>query len=266
MKKTLLTIALALAFVGGALHYRPSEGLRPAGFGTQVGEAQASFTATTLAAAITTPISNPGSSIPATTLTLASGAGVTTSTLLYVDRELMQVTSIANSPRFSVVRGVYGSIMAAHASGAPVRIGLPNYFGNADKSGACTATAEVALPYINVSTGTEFQCSSSVWVRYPFYLSCGTVVGCVPSQKNNTVKTVFGTVALTSASPSTATVTGIAPAFTSSSTYLCAATPVGNTATIAGTGVAVVNVSGSSFTLTGPDTVTTVINYVCIGT
>lgn len=228
--------------------------------------AQNSFTSTTLSAAVTTPVSNPGTSIPAASVTLASGTGVTTSTLLYVDRELMQVTSIANSPRFAVVRGVYGSIVAAHASGAPVRIGLPQWFGNADKSGTCTASSEVINPYINVSTGSEFKCTNSIWVRSPFWLACGTVAACVPAQTTNTTKIVTGSAALASGTPSAVTITGMVPNFTSSSSFVCFATPVGNTATIADKSAAVTNVSGSSITITGPDSVTTVVNYVCIGT
>src|SRR5882672_5587849 len=95
--------------------------------------AQQAFTATTLNGAITTPISNPGSSIPTQTVVLTSGTGVTTSTLLYVDRELMQVTSIANSPRFTVIRGVFGTIISSHATLAPVKIGPPQFFGSSDK-------------------------------------------------------------------------------------------------------------------------------------
>jgi len=254
MKKTLsATILALLSVLGFAL------------FPTPTG-AQASFTTTTLAAAITTPITNPGSSIPAQSILLASGTGVTTTTLIYVDRELMQVTNISASPRFAVIRGYNGTLISSHANGAPVKIGLPQYFGNVDKSGSCTATAERALPFINISTGAEFACTNSIWVRSPFFDYCGTVAACAGTNTSGTVKVAFGSVALASASPSIATVTGINPAFTSSSTYVCTATPVGADATIAGNGIAVTNVSGTSFTLTGPNTVTTVVNYTCIGT
>ncbi len=94
--------------------------------------------------------------------------------------------------------------------------------------------------------------------------SCGTTTTCA-NTANGSNHIVFGSVALSSASPSTATVTAISPAFTSSSTYFCTATPVGATAAIAAGGIAVTYVSGSSFTLTGPNTVTTVVGYQCIG-
>lgn len=228
--------------------------------------AQNAFTSTTLNGAITTPVSNPGSSIPTTQVTLTSGTGVTTSTYLYVDRELMQVTSIANSPRFTVIRGVQGTIISSHATLATVRIGLPQWFGSAPKAGSCTASSEIINPYININTGDVFTCTNSLWVRGPFFNACGTVVGCVTSNISTLVKVVIGNVALTSASPSTATVTGISPAFTSSTSYQCTVTPVGTTAAIAATGAAVNNTDGTSFVITGPNSVTTVMNYTCIGT
>lgn len=227
--------------------------------------AQNAFTSTTLNGAITTPITNPGTSIPIQTVTLTSGTGVTTSTLLYVDRELMRVTSIANSPRFTVVRGVNGSIMSSHATLAVVRIGQPQWFGSSDKAGSCTASAELINPYININTGNEFACTSSTWVKGPYFASCGTVAACATAPSSPAVKVIYGTVALSSASPSAATVTGISPAFTSSSSYVCAVAPVGADATIAGAGVAVSNVSSTSFTVTGQNSVSTVINYVCAG-
>lgn len=252
MKRTLLTLAAALLAL--SVGYAPAV------------DAQASFTATTLANAITTPIASPGQSIPTNTVTLTSGTGVTTQSVLYVDRELMRVTDISRSPTFTVTRAISGTIISAHAALAPVKVGLPQWFGSADKAGACTATAEVALPYINVNNGKQFACTNSTWVVSPFFTTCGTVAACSPVNASGTVKIVSGSVALATGSPSAATVTAISPAFTSSTSYVCAVAPVGADATIAGAGVAVSNVSGTSFTLTGQNTVTTVINYVCVGT
>lgn len=64
-----------------------------------------------------------------------------------------------------------------------------------------------------------------------------------------------GSVALTSASPSTATVT--VPAGVT-----CACWPIGTTAAIAAAGCAA-NVSSTTLTLTGPNTVTTTMRYMC---
>lgn len=67
--------------------------------------------------------------------------------------------------------------------------------------------------------------------------------------------TSFGTVALTSAAPSTATVTV-------RSGSRCACFPQGVTAAIAAAGCAT-SLSGTTLTLTGPNTVTTTMVYIC---
>ena len=94
---------------------------------------------------------------------------------------------------------------------------------------------------------------------------CGTAAACSPTTLGATPNILIGSVALSSGTPSTVTVTALSPAYTSTATYHCATTPVGNTAAIAAGGVAITYVSGSSFTLTGPNSVSTVIDYVCIG-
>jgi hypothetical protein len=90
--------------------------------------------------------------------------------------------------------------------------------------------------------------------------SCGTTSTCSHSGVTG-VKIVIGSVPLVSGTPSTVTVTGISPAFTSASSYSCTAT----NATTAADGVKVVNASASSITITGPNTVTDTVNYQCIG-
>jgi hypothetical protein len=91
--------------------------------------------------------------------------------------------------------------------------------------------------------------------------NCGTTTTCA-----NTAATsphvVIGSVALASASPSTATITAISPAFTSTSTYSCTVTEVTDpTKNLLG----VTYVSGSSFTITGPNTITDTVRYICVG-
>src|SRR5438445_8816894 len=92
-------------------------------------------------------------------------------------------------------------------------------------------------------------------------VTCGTTATCVPAAVlGGTV--VMGSVALTSGTPSTATVTGISPAFTGTTSYVC----VGTDATDATKNlIKIVNVSATSFTITGPATVTDTVNYVCVG-
>ncbi len=90
---------------------------------------------------------------------------------------------------------------------------------------------------------------------------CGTTTTCSHTAETSS-QIVYGSAPLVSGTPSTYTVTGISPAFTSSSSYVC---------TIAGTTGAttslysVANVSGSSFTVTGPATDTNTVNFICVG-
>lgn len=91
--------------------------------------------------------------------------------------------------------------------------------------------------------------------------NCGTTTIC-GNTATALMRVVFGSVALSSGTPSTATVTGFSPAFTSTSTFFCMAT----NATTAADSVKIVNASSSSITITGPNTVTDTINYVCVGT
>lgn len=97
--------------------------------------------------------------------------------------------------------------------------------------------------------------------KLPTVQACGTTSSCAATSQSN-AQIVYGSAALVSGAPSTVTITGISPAFTSSSSYICTvAAQSGATAAL----LSVANVSGSSFTITGPATSTTVINYHCIG-
>ena len=101
---------------------------------------------------------------------------------------------------------------------------------------------EVGVPAAAGALKAEFECavtaSDQVKIRFS------------PQSKQ------VGTATLVSASPSTVDVTGI-----TASSY-CTATPVGTTAAIAAGGVAA-SLSSTTLTLTGPNTVTTVLNYSC---
>lgn len=93
-------------------------------------------------------------------------------------------------------------------------------------------------------------------------INCGTVVACADATQHSPI-VAYGSVPLTSASPSTASVTTLT--FSSSTSYRCTATPEGTTAAIAAGGVAINRTSGTTMTLTGPNTVTTIIDFVCWG-
>lgn len=93
---------------------------------------------------------------------------------------------------------------------------------------------------------------------------CGTSAGaCSQTAVSTTLKMVFGTATSTSASPSTVAITGM-PAFTSSATYKCNASNA-TTATNDFTVLTAGYVSTTAVTFTGPNTLTDVIRWYCIG-
>jgi hypothetical protein len=247
IKQILLTMVVALGMTG-------------------LGHSQATTTATTLSAAVT--------SSSVTTITVTSATGFTAGTTsAFVGRELMEVISVSGTT-IGVRRGSAG-IASTHANAAPIWVGprgTASPFVNSARAGSCTAANQSHLPKIDVNTGLRYGCQGGSWALAggPVTVSaiagqfCGTTSTCAATPA--TVRVVTGSAALVSASPSAVTITGISPAFTSTSTFMCTASPVGTTAAIASTGVAVDLVSGSSITITGPNTVTTVVTYICVGT
>lgn len=136
--------------------------------------AQTALTTTTLSSAVSTPTQS--------TVTLASGTGVTVqgaqnaiNTVLYIDRELMRVISLVSGTTYTVQRGVSGTRPFVHASGARVYLGAPsgNFFRGLPSSsmmwGSCYAPNEISLPKIYVDTGDIFDCkngtSGAQWIR-----------------------------------------------------------------------------------------------------
>ncbi len=94
--------------------------------------------------------------------------------------------------------------------------------------------------------------------------TCGTTTTCSHTATGPALKIVYGRVALSSASPSIAAITGISPAFTNNGTYHCVTDD--RTDITHPTGVLAAGyVSGSAFTITGPNTVTDTVDYVCTG-
>lgn len=139
----------------------------------------------------------------------------------------------------------------------------PTKIVSVDPSGNTTAVAStIAVSDTTAHTHT-IPNATGTFSQSAIY-TCGTSAACSPSLTTGQWE-FWGTVALSSASPSVAHVTALSPAYTSTTSYVCTATPVGTSATIAAAGVAFSAVSGSAFDVTGPNTVTTVINYHCIG-
>ena len=87
------------------------------------------------------------------TLKLASGSGVTPGLCLWIDRELMSVTSLPDSNgNVRVRRGVGGTAPSEHSSTALVTIGRPDQFYTVDPFGSPGSVIAVS-PYINTLNG-----------------------------------------------------------------------------------------------------------------
>ncbi len=93
---------------------------------------------------------------------------------------------------------------------------------------------------------------------------CGTTTTCAHTSIGSTLKIVTGSAALASGSPSIAAVTGMSPAFTAAGDYSCTAQDTADQTVPIGV-LSAGYVSGSAVTFTGPNTVTDVIRYICIG-
>lgn len=152
--------------------------------------AQATLSSTTLSQAVTGPgVGSTGPAAYPSTIYLTSLTGITAPaqptstseigsptgssfTILYVDKEAMQVLSVnTNITAVSVNRGYLGTVPTAHTSGATVYFGPPQYFGNvgyysnSGPAGACTAAAQRVQPLIETDTGDQWNCYGGVWVR-----------------------------------------------------------------------------------------------------
>lgn len=90
---------------------------------------------------------------------------------------------------------------------------------------------------------------------------CGTTSACSATKEINW-QIVIGSAPLVTGTPSAVTITGISPAFTSTSSYKCT---LSDQTAVATALFSVTYVSGSSFTITGGTALTDVIGYVCSG-
>lgn len=138
-------------------------------------------------------------------------------------------------------------------------------------SATYTGTGGYVAPKLtsNVATGTApLVITSTTTVpnltvsNHPKVQFCGTTSTCSATAEVSG-QVVFGSAALVTGTPSTVTISGISPAFTATADYVCTVSAPGATAATALLGVT--NVSASSFTITGPAGVTTVVSYQCVG-
>ena len=164
-----------------------------------------------------------------------------------------------------------GATVSAAAGGTTN--GLPKFtsptaLGNSSltDNGTTVSTGEPLT--LSIATGTAPLAISSTTAvanltatNHPQVQSCGTTSTCSHTALG-TSQIVMGSAPLVSGTPSAVTITGINPAFTSTSTYFCVQTDETTTASAL---VTFSKVSGSSFTITGPATNTDTISYVCVG-
>jgi len=139
---------------------------------------QASLSTTTLGAAVSTTNAT-SITLASTSTMLSSGPANQINTFLWVDRELMAVTTVVDSTHVTVRRAAgvgAGGRPTLHANGAKVYFSLTtsqapagNYFSNgsvvSEVAGGCTSTSEFVLPKIYVFSGNIYDCKSGgQWV------------------------------------------------------------------------------------------------------
>lgn len=118
--------------------------------------AQTALNSTTLSAAVTAT---------ATTVSVASASTIVAGHRLFVDKELMTVSSVSGTS-LRVLRGQAGTAASAHASAALVYTGAPERFGSATSpTGSCTRASERYLPRIVPAAGEVWDCptGAQVW-------------------------------------------------------------------------------------------------------
>lgn len=187
MKNFLIALALALSF-------------------TVPVAAQTTVTQTTIAAAMT-------ATQPSVTLT--SATGVTAGGFLYVDQELMQITSLSGTVA-QVLRGQGGTGASAHGILVPIFFGPSAsvtsqgpFYAYDPPVGTCTASAQPYSLHINVQGGRIWTCANSTWqvIRDPYpgalnyYGSAGVIAAAATIAPTQYFNFVTGTTAIVTITP-----------------------------------------------------------------
>lgn len=175
----------------------------------------------------------------AITLTLGSYNGICDNGTNAVT--LHPIRSGSNPP--SVLPGTAGGHSMNEGTGPLPAAGVDTIYANA--ASHC-ATIQ--------NNGIDQGCASTVVTQL-----CGTTVTCSQTVQVKPI-IVYGKAPLSSGTPSTATLTALP--FTSSTSYVCIGT---DQTTATANLIKFANVSGSSTVITGPNTNTDVIGYVCVG-
>lgn len=123
-----------------------------------------------------------------------------------------------------------------------------------------TLTANNSLTLAGTDATTATFPSVSITVPGTILTDCGSSASCAsPTTRSATMKVVIGTVAFSSAT--TATITGISPAFTGTQSYTCYASDPSHAAYAQSTQ----NQSGTSFIITSGTSNSDTWNYQCVG-
>ena len=165
----------------------------------------------------------------------------------------------------------FGAVVATGITGL-TGVTTPNAAGG-------TTIGSAALPFSSVYVGgaatNNFQLTGTATaarvVTFPdatltvpgtVQQFCGTTSTCSATNISTAAKIVSGQAPLVSGTPSTVTITGFSPAFTSTTSYACSVTDM---TTATNNLLKVANTSASSITITGPNTLTDTIAYLCVG-
>ncbi len=135
---------------------------------------------------------------------------------------------------------------------------------NLDAINTNTTRANTNTTNLNVAVVAAAASAAAITAALPAAQSCGTTTTCAHTDKSAVIKIAYGSAALVTGSPSTAAVTGMSPAFTSAASYHCTTSNQTTVANVVGV-LAAGYVSGSAVTFTGPNTLTDVFDYVCVG-
>lgn len=150
---------------------------------------QTALTQTTISAAQGAGVGYSGITTPLQTqVTLASTTGVVApfngaiTSYIYIDQELEAVESFnSTSGVVQVLRGQMGTPATPHASGTMALIGAvnvpgTNFFMSYNPSGACTTANTTGTPWINITTGNQFLCSTITGTWVPGFGNPGSSV------------------------------------------------------------------------------------------
>jgi len=154
----------------------------------------------------------------------------------------------------AITGGAGGNGSSAGGSGGAVTIGS-GAAGTGGTGVSGTLTLKVGATTVYSAPSTNVGGLTSTY-------ACGAALAangaCANTATGGTAHVIYGSAVLAS---NTSTITGISPAFTSTSTFFC----VGNDVTTRANPVQVVPASSSSITITNTTGATDTIQYMCVG-